>query len=360
MTYSEGDKAEGLSPSATFVNVGERTNVTGSKAFARMILNGEYEQALAVARQQVENGAQVIDVNMDEAMLDSQAAMVRFLNLMAGEPDIARVPVMVDSSKWTVIEAGLRCIQGKGIVNSISMKEGVEEFKRQAKLVKRYGAAAVVMAFDEKGQADTYERKIEICERAYRVLVGEVDFPPEDIIFDPNIFAIATGIEEHNNYAVDFINATRWIKQNLPGAKVSGGVSNVSFSFRGNDPVREAIHTVFLYHAIQAGMEMGIVNAGMVGVYDDLEPMLRERVEDVVLNRRADAGERLVEVADSAKGAAKDETTKLAWRGTPDAPVARGAALVTFFGARHHRLHQRRHRRGLPRDFGARAVVRCM
>ncbi|TAF70701.1 MAG: methionine synthase, partial [Curvibacter sp.] len=258
---------------------------------------------------------------MDEAMLDSQAAMVRFLNLMAGEPDIARVPVMVDSSKWSVIEAGLRCIQGKGIVNSISMKEGVEEFKRQAKLVKRYGAAAVVMAFDEKGQADTFARKIEICERAYRVLVDEVDFPPEDIIFDPNIFAIATGIEEHNNYAVDFIEATRWIKQNLPGAKVSGGVSNVSFSFRGNDPVREAIHTVFLYHAIQAGMDMGIVNAGMIGVYDDLEPTLRERVEDVVLNRRPDAGERLVEVADSAKGAAKDESAKLAWRGTPEAPV---------------------------------------
>ncbi|MEY4470614.1 MAG: Methionine synthase, partial [Pseudomonadota bacterium] len=319
-------KLSGLEPvsigeGSLFVNVGERTNVTGSKAFARMILNGEYEQALAVARQQVENGAQVIDVNMDEAMLDSQAAMVRFLNLMAGEPDIARVPVMVDSSKWSVIEAGLRCIQGKGIVNSISMKEGLEEFKRQAKLVKRYGAAAVVMAFDEKGQADTYERKIEICERAYRVLVDEVDFPPEDIIFDPNIFAIATGIEEHNNYAVDFINATRWIKQHLPGAKVSGGVSNVSFSFRGNDPVREAIHTVFLYHAIQAGMDMGIVNAGMVGVYDDLEPVLRERVEDVVLNRRPDAGERLVDIADSAKGAAKDESTKLAWRGTPDAPV---------------------------------------
>ena len=319
-------KLSGLEPvsigsDSLFVNVGERTNVTGSKAFARMILNGEYEQALAVARQQVENGAQIIDVNMDEAMLDSQAAMVRFLNLMAGEPDIARVPVMVDSSKWSVIEAGLRCIQGKGIVNSISMKEGLQEFKRQATLVKRYGAAAVVMAFDEKGQADTYERKIEICERAYRVLVDEVDFPPEDIIFDPNIFAIATGIEEHNNYAVDFINATRWIKQHLPGAKVSGGVTNGSFSFRGNDPVREAIHTVFLYHAIQAGMDMGIVNAGMVGVYDDLEPTLRERVEDVVLNRRPDAGERLVEIADSAKGAAKDETTRLAWRGNPEAPV---------------------------------------
>jgi 5-methyltetrahydrofolate--homocysteine methyltransferase len=328
-------KLSGLEPvsigeGSLFVNVGERTNVTGSKAFARMILNGEYEQALAVARQQVENGAQVIDVNMDEAMLDSQAAMVRFLNLMAGEPDIARVPVMVDSSKWSVIEAGLRCIQGKGIVNSISMKEGLDEFKRQATLVKRYGAAAVVMAFDEKGQADTYARKIEICERAYRVLVDEVGFPPEDIIFDPNIFAIATGIEEHDNYAVDFIEATRWIKQNLPGAKVSGGVSNVSFSFRGNDPVREAIHTVFLYHAIKAGMDMGIVNAGMVGVYDDLEPVLRERVEDVVLNRipkykegeaHLTPGERLIEVAETAKGAAKDDSQKLAWRGTTDAPV---------------------------------------
>ncbi|MBL0251916.1 MAG: methionine synthase [Polaromonas sp.] len=310
-----------------FVNVGERTNVTGSKAFARMILNGEYEAALAVARQQVENGAQVIDVNMDEAMLDSQAAMVKFLNLMASEPDISRVPVMIDSSKWSVIEAGLRCVQGKGIVNSISMKEGVDEFKRQARLVKRYGAAAVVMAFDETGQADTYQRKIEICERAYRILVDEVDFPPEDIIFDPNIFAIATGIEEHNNYAVDFINATRWIKENLPGAKVSGGVSNVSFSFRGNDAVREAIHTVFLYHAIAAGMDMGIVNAGMVGVYDDLEPVLRERVEDVVLNRREDAGERLIEVAETAKGAAKDDSQKLAWRGTADAPVNVGARL---------------------------------
>ena len=304
-----------------FVNIGERTNVTGSKAFARMILNGEFEQALAVARQQVENGAQIIDVNMDEAMLDSKAAMVRFLNLIASEPDIARVPIMIDSSKWEVIEAGLRCVQGKAVVNSISMKEGVESFLQQARLLKRYGAATVVMAFDEKGQADTYQRKIEICERAYRLLVDEVDFPPEDIIFDPNIFAIATGIEEHNNYAVDFIEATRWIKQNLPGAKVSGGVSNVSFSFRGNDPVREAIHTVFLYHAIAAGMDMGIVNAGMVGVYDDVEPVLRERVEDVVLNRRSDAGERLVEVAEGAKGAAKDESRRNDWRGTPEQPV---------------------------------------
>ena len=297
-----------------FVNIGERTNVTGSKAFARMILNGEFEQALAVARQQVENGAQIIDINMDEAMLDSKAAMVRFLNLIAGEPEIARVPIMIDSSKWEVIEAGLKCIQGKGIVNSISLKEGEAEFKRQAKLVRRYGAAAVVMAFDETGQADTFQRKIDICARAYRILVDEVGFPPEDIIFDPNIFAIATGIEEHDNYAVDFIEATRWIKQHLPGAKVSGGVSNVSFSFRGNDPVREAIHTVFLYHAIQAGMDMGIVNAGMIGVYDQLEPTLRERVEDVVLNRRKDAGERLVEIAESAKGAAKDDSARLAWR----------------------------------------------
>lgn len=297
-----------------FVNIGERTNVTGSKAFARMILEGRFEDALSVARQQVENGAQIIDVNMDEAMLDSAAAMERFLKLVAGEPEIARVPIMIDSSKWSVIEAGLKCIQGKGIVNSISLKEGEAEFKRQATLVRRYGAAAVVMAFDEKGQADTFQRKTEICARAYRILVDEVGFPAEDIIFDPNIFAIATGIEEHDNYAVDFIEATRWIKQNLPGAKVSGGVSNVSFSFRGNDPVREAIHTVFLYHAIQAGMDMGIVNAGMIGVYDDLEPGLRERVEDVVLNRRKDAGERLVEIAESAKGAAKDDSAKLAWR----------------------------------------------
>ncbi|MFO1335794.1 MAG: methionine synthase [Piscinibacter sp.] len=317
-------KLSGLEPveigaGSLFVNIGERTNVTGSKAFARMILAGQFEEALSVARQQVENGAQVIDINMDEAMLDSKAAMVRFLNLIAGEPEIARVPIMVDSSKWEVIEAGLQCIQGKGIVNSISLKEGVEAFKRQATLVRRYGAAAVVMAFDEQGQADTYARKTEICARAYRILVDELGFPPEDIIFDPNIFAIATGIEEHDNYAVDFIEATRWIKQHLPGAKVSGGVSNVSFSFRGNDPVREAIHTVFLYHAIKAGMDMGIVNAGMIGVYDDLDAELRERVEDVVLNRRKDAGERLVEIAERAKGAAKDDSARLAWRaGTVD------------------------------------------
>ncbi len=306
-----------VGPGSLFVNIGERTNVTGSKAFARMILAGEFDRALAVARQQVENGAQVVDVNMDEAMLDSQAAMVRFLNLMASEPDIARVPVMIDSSKWSVIEAGLRCVQGKAIVNSISMKEGEAEFRRQARLVRRYGAAAVVMAFDEQGQADTFRRKTQICERAYRILVHEVGFPPEDIIFDPNIFAVATGIEEHNHYAVDFIEATAWIKQHLPGAKVSGGVSNVSFSFRGNDAVREAIHTVFLYHAIKAGMDMGIVNAGQMGVYDDLDPGLRAAVEDVVLDRRPDAGERLVDMAESVKGKVRDESEKNAWRVHP-------------------------------------------
>ena len=309
-----------ISNDSLFVNVGERTNVTGSKAFAKMILNGDYEKALAVARQQVENGAQIIDVNMDEAMLDSQEAMTRFLHLMASEPDIARVPFMIDSSKWSVIEAGLRCVQGRPIVNSISMKEGLQEFVRQARLIKRYGAAVVVMAFDEKGQADTYQRKIEICAKAYDILVREVGMQASDIIFDPNIFAIATGIEEHNNYAVDFIEATRWIKANLPGAKVSGGVSNVSFSFRGNEPVREAIHTVFLYHAIKAGMDMGIVNAGMIGVYDDLEPELKERVEDVVLNRRDDATQRLIDVAESVKGQVNDTGVLNAWRGTQDHP----------------------------------------
>jgi 5-methyltetrahydrofolate--homocysteine methyltransferase len=297
-----------------FVNVGERTNVTGSKAFARLILNEQYDEALAVARQQVENGAQIIDINMDEAMLDSVAAMTRFLNLIASEPDIARVPIMIDSSKWAVIKAGLKCVQGKSVVNSISMKEGEEEFLRQATLCRRYGAAVIVMAFDEKGQADTFERKTEICERAYRLLVDKVGFPPEDIIFDPNIFAIATGIEEHNNYAVDFIEATRWIKKNLPHARISGGVSNVSFSFRGNDPAREAIHTVFLYHAVQAGMTMGIVNAGMVGVYSELDPELRERVEDVVLNRRPDATERMIEIAGTLKTGGKKEEQNLAWR----------------------------------------------
>ncbi|MCG5259383.1 methionine synthase [Cupriavidus gilardii] len=310
-----------LGEGSLFVNVGERTNVTGSKAFARMILNGQFDEALAVARQQVENGAQIIDVNMDEAMLDSRAAMVRFLNLIASEPDIARVPIMIDSSKWEVIEAGLQCVQGKAVVNSISLKEGEEQFRHHAALIRRYGAAAVVMAFDEKGQADTFERKTEICKRSYDILVNEVGFPPEDIIFDPNIFAVATGIEEHNNYAVDFIEATRWIKQNLPYAKVSGGVSNVSFSFRGNDVVREAIHTVFLYHAIAAGMDMGIVNAGQLGVYDQLDAELRERVEDVVLNRRADATDRLLEIADRYKGGGARREENLEWRGTPEKPV---------------------------------------
>jgi len=306
-----------VGPGSLFVNVGERTNVTGSRAFARMILEGRFDDALAVARQQVENGAQVIDINMDEAMLDSKAAMDKFLKLIASEPDISRVPIMLDSSKWEVIEAGLKCIQGKGIVNSISMKEGEAEFLRQAGLAHRYGAAVIVMAFDEKGQADTYARKTGICQRAYQRLTG-IGFPPEDIIFDPNIFAIATGIPEHDNYAVDFIESVRWIRQNLPHAKISGGVSNVSFSFRGNDPVREAIHTVFLYHAIQAGMSMGIVNAGMLGVYDDLDPALREKVEDVVLNRKLGAGDALVEFAQTVKeGKSRETGPDLSWRELP-------------------------------------------
>ncbi len=333
-THLHTMRLSGLEPftideDSLFVNVGERTNVTGSKAFARMILNEQYEEALAVARQQVENGAQIIDVNMDEAMLDSVAAMTRFLNLIAAEPDIARVPVMIDSSKWSVIEAGLKCMQGKSIVNSISLKEGEAEFLRQATLCRRYGAAVIVMAFDETGQADTYARKIEICERAYRLLTETIGFPPEDIIFDPNIFAIATGIEEHNNYAVDFIEATRWIRENLPHAKVSGGVSNVSFSFRGNDPAREAIHTVFLYHAIRAGMSMGIVNAGMIGVYDDLSAELRERAEDVVLNRRDDATERMIEIAATLKAGDKKDEQNLAWR---DAPVEKRLAHALIHG----------------------------
>jgi 5-methyltetrahydrofolate--homocysteine methyltransferase len=300
-----------------FVNVGERTNVTGSKAFARLIINEQFEEALAVARQQVENGAQVIDINMDEAMLDSVKAMTRFLNLIASEPDIAKVPIMIDSSKWSVIEAGLKCVQGKSIVNSISLKEGEEEFLRQATLCRRYGAAAIVMAFDEKGQADTFARKTEICKRAYDLLTQTVGMPAEDIIFDPNIFAIATGIEEHDNYAVDFINAVRWIRANLPHAKISGGVSNVSFSFRGNEPVREAIHTVFLYHAVQAGMTMGIVNAGQLGVYENIDAALRENVEDVVLNRRPDSTERLLAIADQVKGSGAKKEENLEWRAKP-------------------------------------------
>ncbi|MGB5305272.1 MAG: methionine synthase [Gammaproteobacteria bacterium] len=305
-----------ISKDSLFVNIGERTNVTGSARFKRLIMDGDYETALEVAQQQVENGAQMVDVNMDEAMLDSKAAMVRFLNLIAVEPDIARVPVVIDSSKWTVIEAGLKCIQGKGIVNSISLKEGEEEFIRHARLVRRYGAAAIVMAFDEQGQADTQARKVEICTRAYRILTETVGFAPEDIIFDPNIFAIATGIEEHNNYGNDFIEATRGIKATLPHALVSGGVSNVSFSFRGNNPVREAIHAVFLYHAIKAGMDMGIVNAGQLAIYEDIPSALRERVEDVVLNRRADATERLLEIANDYRGDGKvvEKADTLEWR----------------------------------------------
>ncbi|RMG96229.1 MAG: methionine synthase [Chloroflexi bacterium] len=306
-----------ISRELNFVNIGERTNVTGSRRFARLIREGNYEEALNVARQQVENGAQMIDVNMDEGMLDAEAAMVRFLNLIATEPDIARVPVVIDSSKWSVIEAGLKCIQGKGVVNSISLKEGEAEFIRQAKLARRYGAAVIVMAFDEQGQADTVDRKIEICQRAYRILTEQVNFPPEDIIFDPNIFAIATGIEEHNEYGKAFIEATRWIKQNLPHALVSGGVSNISFSFRGNNVVREAIHSVFLYHAIQAGMDMGIVNAGQLAIYEELDPELRQLIEDVLFNRRADATERLVAYAETVKGQTREKKETVAWRSWP-------------------------------------------
>ncbi|GAA5072801.1 methionine synthase [Lysobacter panacisoli] len=307
-----------ITPESNFINVGERTNVTGSAQFKKLILEGRLDEAVVVARQQVENGAQVIDVNMDEGLLDSERAMVEYLNLIAAEPDIARVPVMVDSSKFSVIEAGLKCLQGKGIVNSISMKEGEAEFLRQAQLVRRYGAAVVVMAFDEAGQADTMERKIEICSRAYTLLTERIGFPPEDIIFDPNVFAIATGIEEHNDYAVAFIEATRELKRRFPFSHISGGVSNVSFSFRGNEPVRQAIHVVFLYHAIRAGMDMGIVNAGALPLYDDLDPDLRERVEDVVLNRRDDATERLLEIADRFKGKKGEKKVEdLAWRGKP-------------------------------------------
>jgi 5-methyltetrahydrofolate--homocysteine methyltransferase len=303
---------------ANFINIGERTNVTGSAKFKKLIVDGRFDEALTVALQQVESGAQIIDINMDEGMLDSEQAMVRFLNLIAAEPDIARVPIMIDSSKWSIIEAGLKCVQGKAIVNSISLKEGEEAFLDHARKVLRYGAAAVVMAFDEDGQADTANRKFEICERSYNLLVDKIGFPPEDIIFDPNIFAVATGIEEHNNYGVEFIDATRRIKQSLPHAHVSGGVSNVSFSFRGNEPVREAMHSVFLYHAIQAGMDMGIVNAGQLAIYDEIEPELRDRVEDVILNRRSDATERLLEIAERYRGdAGKKKEEDLSWRELP-------------------------------------------
>ena len=304
--------------SANFINIGERTNVTGSAMFKRLILDDDYEKALDVARQQVENGAQIIDINMDEAMLDSEAAMTRFLNMIASEPDISRVPIMIDSSKWTVIEAGLKCVQGKAIVNSISLKEGEENFLYQAKLLKRYGAATVVMAFDEQGQADTEDRKFEICERSYKLLTEQIGFPPQDIIFDPNIFAVATGIEEHNNYAVDFINATKRIRQHLPHAHVSGGLSNVSFSFRGNNPVREAMHSVFLYHAIKAGMDMGIVNAGQLEVYDQIPAELKVAVEDVILNRHDQATDKLLELAPKYQGDGKALIKdNLEWRELP-------------------------------------------
>ncbi len=307
-----------ITPDLLFINVGERTNVTGSAQFKKLIKEDRYDEAVEVARQQVANGAQIIDINMDEGLIDSEAAMTRFINLIASEPDIARVPFMIDSSKWTVIEAGLRCLQGKGIVNSISMKEGEEAFLEHARKVQQYGAAAVVMAFDEQGQADTCARKVEICSRAHELLTRELDFAPEDIIFDPNIFAIATGIEEHNNYAVDFIEATRELKKRFPDCHISGGVSNVSFSFRGNNTVREAIHSVFLYHAIKAGMDMGIVNAGALTIMDDIDPPLCERVEDVVLNRRDDATERLLEIADNYKGKRGEAVVEtLAWREKP-------------------------------------------
>ncbi|QDH69950.1 methionine synthase [Marilutibacter alkalisoli] len=307
-----------ITPESNFINVGERTNVTGSARFRKLIKEDRYDEAVEVARQQVDSGAQVIDVNMDEGLLDSEQAMVTYLNLIAAEPDIARIPVMVDSSKWSVIEAGLKCLQGKGIVNSISMKEGEAEFLRQARLVRRYGAAVVVMAFDEDGQADTVERKVDICSRAYKLLTEEIGFPPEDIVFDPNVFAIATGIEEHDDYAVAFIEATRELKRRFPLSHISGGVSNVSFSFRGNEPVRQAIHVVFLYHAIRAGMDMGIVNAGAMPLYDDLDPDLRERVEDVVLNRRKDGTERLLEIADRYKGKKGEKKVEdKAWREKP-------------------------------------------
>ncbi|KPQ05765.1 MAG: B12-dependent methionine synthase MetHb, partial [Algoriphagus marincola HL-49] len=306
-----------FSPNINFVNVGERTNVTGSKKFARLILNGQYDEALEVALDQVRGGAQILDVCMDEGMLDGEAAMVKFLNLIASEPEISRIPIMIDSSKWSIILAGLKCVQGKGIVNSISLKNGEEEFIQQAKTIKKFGAAVVVMAFDEDGQADSFERRIEICERSYRILVDQVKFNPQDIIFDPNIFPVATGMEEHRKNALDFFLATKWIKENLPGAKVSGGVSNVSFSFRGNNPVREAMHAAFLYHAIHHGMDLGIVNPTMLEVYDDIPKDLLERVEDVLFDRRSDATERLLDFAETVKSSGKKEAVNEAWRSDP-------------------------------------------
>src|SRR5437773_1017422 len=306
-----------ITPEFGFVVIGERTNITGSPKFSTLILAGDFEGALAVARQQVQGGANLLDVNMDEGMIDSEAAMIRFLNLIGSEPEIARMPIVIDSSEWTVIEAGLKCVQGKAIVNSISLKHGEEEFLRQARLIRRYGAAAIVMAFDERGQADSFQRKIDICSRVYDLLTKRADFPASDIIFDPNILTIATGLEEHRNYAVDFIEATRWIKKNLPGARVSGGVSNISFSFRGKNTVRETMHAAFLFHPICAGLDLGIVNAGQLAVYEEIEPELRERVEDVLLNRRDDATERLIEFAENAKGKDKTPVSDKAWRKDP-------------------------------------------
>src|SRR5712675_890669 len=306
-----------ITPEFGFAVIGERTNITGSPKFSKLILADDFDGALAVARQQVQGGANLLDVNMDEGMIDSEAAMVRFLNLIASEPEIARIPIMIDSSKWSVIEAGLKCVQGKAVVNSISLKNGEEEFLHHAQLIRRYGAAAIVMAFDEKGQADSFQRKSEICARAYNLLTQRAGFPANDIIFDPNILTVATGLDEHRNYAVDFIEATRWIKQNLPGARVSGGVSNISFSFRGNNTVREAMHCAFLFHAIAAGLDMGIVNAGQLAVYEEIEPELRERVEDVLLNRRDDATERLVDFADRVKVKVKEQVQEKAWRSSP-------------------------------------------
>jgi 5-methyltetrahydrofolate--homocysteine methyltransferase len=327
-----------------FILIGERTNITGSPKFAKALKAGDWDACLAIARQQVENGANVIDINVDEALIEGEPTMVKFLNLIAAEPEICKVPVMLDSSKWTVLEAGLKCLQGKGIVNSLSLKDGEAEFLRRARLVRRYGAAAVVMAFDEQGQAATRDEKVRICTRAYRLLVDQVGFPPEDLIFDPNILTVATGIEEHNNYAVDFFEATKVIKATLPHAKVSGGVSNVSFSFRGNNPVREAIHTVFLYHAIRAGLDMAIVNAGMLGVYEEIPPDLLLRVEDVILNRRPDATERLVNYAEELKAASagtiENRESKIenadAWRSEPRV------------GQGHRHFHRGRHRGGAP------------
>ena len=334
-TRLSGLEAVTIRPESNFVNIGERTNVTGSPAFSKLILAGDYEAALSVARQQVEGGAQIIDINMDEGMLDSQAAMEKFLRLVASEPDICRVPIMVDSSKWDILETGLKNIQGKPVVNSISLKEGEAKFLQQAKLVHRYGAAVVVMAFDERGQADTYERKIEVCERAYRLLTERIGFPAQDIIFDPNILTVATGIEEHNNYAVNFLEATRWIKQHLPLAKVSGGVSNISFSFRGNNRVREAMHAAFLYHAIKAGLDMGIVNAGQLAVYEEIPKDLLELVEDVLLNRRPDATERLVTFAETVKQQGKAVVKDDEWR------VGHGRrAPLPCAGERRDRLHR--------------------